>query len=80
MQPTRIRYSSKTLIDSIFSNTWIENTISDNLPATISDHLPQFIFLPNIFSYSLILSLIWGNFVQEHFILDYFICRLEFYN
>ena len=49
-QPTRIRDSSKTLIDNIFSNILIENTVSDNLTATISDHLPQFIILPNIFS------------------------------
>ena len=34
-QPTRIGDSSKTLIDSIFSNTLIENTISGNLTATI---------------------------------------------
>ena len=47
-QPTRIRDFSKTLIDNIFSKTLIENTISRNL--TISDHLPQFITLPNIFS------------------------------
>ena len=48
-QPTSIRDSSKTLIDNIFSNTLIENTISGNLTATISHHLPQFIILPNIF-------------------------------
>ena len=35
-QPTRIRDTSKTLIDNIFSNTLIENTISGNLTAT--DH------------------------------------------
>ena len=49
-QPTRIRDSSKTLIDNISSKTLIENIISGNLTATISDHLPQFIILPNIFS------------------------------
>ena len=76
-QPTRIRDSSKTLIDNIFSNTLIENTISGNLTATISDHLPQFIILPNIFSNppsnkSNIYERDWSNFVQENFILDYF--------
>ena len=75
-QPTRIRGSSKTLIDNIFSNT-IENTISGNLTATISDHLPQFIILPNIFSNpasnkSNIYEKDWSKFVQENFILDYF--------
>ena len=49
-QPTRIRDSSKTLIDNIFSNALIENTVSSNLTGTISDHLPQFIIFPNIFS------------------------------
>ena len=47
---TRTRDCSKTLIDNIFSNTLIENTVSVNLTATISDHLSQFIILPNIFS------------------------------
>ena len=49
-QPTRIRDTSKTFSDNIFSNTLIENTISGNLTATISDHLRQFIIFPNIFS------------------------------
>ena len=49
-QSTRTRDSSKTLIDNIFSDTLIENTISGNLTATISDHLPEFNILPNIFS------------------------------
>ena len=76
-QPARIRDTSKTLIDNIFSNTLIENTISGNLTATISDHLPQFIILPNIFSNppsnkSNISERDWSNFVQENFILDYF--------
>ena len=76
-QPTRIRDSSKTLIDNIFSNTLIENTISGNLTATISDHLPQFLILPNIFSNppsnkSNIYERDWSNFVQENLILEYF--------
>ena len=76
-QPTRIRDSSKTLIDNIFSNTLIENTILGNLPAAISDHLPQFIILPNIFSNppskkSNTYERDWSNFVQENFILNYF--------
>ena len=76
-QPTRKRDTSKTLIDNIFSNTLIENAISGNLTATISDHLPQFIILPNVFSNppsnkSNIYERDWSNFVQENFILDYF--------
>ena len=77
IQPTRISDSSKTLID-IFSNTMIENTISGNLAATISDHLPQFIILPNIFSNptsnkSNTYERDCSNFVQENLILDYFL-------
>ena len=76
-QPTRIRDSSKTLIDNIFSNTLIENTILGNLTATISDQLPQFIILPDVFSNppsnkSNNYERDWSNFVQENFIIDYF--------
>ena len=49
-QPTRIRDTSKTFSDNTFSNTLIENTISGNLTATISDHVPQFIIFAYIFS------------------------------
>ena len=75
-QPIRMRDSSKT-IDNIFSNALIENTISGNLTAIISDHLPQFTILPNIFSNppsnkSNIYERDWSNFVQENFIQDYF--------
>ena len=55
-QPTRKRDSSKTLVDNIFSNTLIENTISGNVTAIMSDHLPQFIILPNIFLSTIFLS------------------------
>ena len=76
-QPTRIRDSSKRLIDSIFSNTLIENTVSSNLTATISDHLSQFTILTNILSNppsnkSNIYEGDWSNFMQENFILYYF--------
>ena len=55
----------------------IKNAILSNLTATISDHLPQFIILPNISSNppsnkSNIYERDWSNFVQENFILDYF--------
>ena len=42
-KPARVRDSSKTLIDNIFSNTLIENNILGNLTAAISEHLVQFI-------------------------------------
>ena len=76
-QPTRTRDSSKTLTDNIFSNMLIKNTTSANVTATVSDHLPQFIILLNIFSNppsnkSNTYEREWSNFVQENFILDYF--------
>ena len=55
----------------------IENIISGNLTATISDHLPQSIIMPNIFSNapsnkSDIYERGWSHLVQENVILDYF--------
>ena len=65
------------LIHNILSSTLIENTISGNLTATIFDHLPEFIILPNIFSNppsnkSNIYERDWSNFAQENLILEYF--------
>ena len=37
------------LIDNICSNYISQDTVSGNLPATISDHLPQFLIVPHIF-------------------------------
>ena len=49
LQPTRITSHSNTLIDNIFSNVIDPDLISGNLTATISDHLPQFSMIPNMF-------------------------------
>ena len=51
-------------------------SLSDNLTATISDHLPQFLIVPNILtnppsSKSNIYKRDWSNFDKENFI-DYF--------
>ena len=77
LQPTRITSHSKTLIDNIFTNITLPDSISGNLTATISDHLPQFLIVPNIFSNppsnkSNIYERDWSNFDQDNFILDYF--------
>ena len=48
-QPTRITSHSNTLIDSIYSNDINPDITSGNLTATISDHLPQFAIIPNMF-------------------------------
>ena len=68
---------SKTLIDNIFSNFISPEIISGNITATISDHLPQFSFVPNILSNpstqkSNYYERDWSKFKQENFILDYF--------
>ena len=77
LQPTRITSHSKTLIDNLFTNITLPDSIYDNLTATISDHLPQFLIVPNIFSNpppnkSNIYERHWSNFDQENFILHYF--------
>ena len=73
---TRITSHSKTPIDNIFSN-FIFSDISGNITTTISDHLLQFSFVPNILSNrstqkSNYYERDWTKFKQENFILDYF--------
>ena len=77
LQPTRITSHSNTLIDNIFSNVIDPDIISGNLTAPISDHLPQFSIIPNMFgnisgNKSNIYERDWSKFDQENFILDYF--------
>ena len=76
LQPTRITSHSNTVIDNIFSNAIDPDIISGNLTATISDHLPQFSIIPNMFgnnpgSKSNIYEREWSKFDRESFILDY---------
>ena len=49
LQPTRVTRHSNALIDNIFSNVIDPDIISGSLTATISDHLPQFAIIPNMF-------------------------------
>ena len=61
----------------MFSNVIDPDIISGNLTTTISDHLPQFAIIPNMFGNILanksnIYERDWSKFVQENFILDYF--------
>ena len=77
LHPTRITSHSKTLIDNIFSNIISHEIISDNITATISDHLPQFSFVPNILSNpstqkSNFYERDRSKFKHKNFILDYF--------
>ena len=77
VQPTRTTAHSKTLIDNIFSTYISQDIVSGNLTATISDHLPQFLIAPHIFSNvpnkkNNIFERDWSKFNHEIFILDYF--------
>ena len=77
LQPIRINSHSNTLIDNIFSNVNDPDIISGNLTASISDHLPQFGIIPNMFgnitgNKSNIYERDWSKFDPENFILDYF--------
>ena len=77
LQPTRITSHSNTLIDNIFSNIIDPDITSGNLNTTISDHLPQFAIIPNMFgnitgNKSNIYERDWSKFDEENFILDYF--------
>ena len=77
LQPTRITSHSNTLIDNIFSNVTDPDVISCNFTATISDHLPQFPIIPNMFgnisgNKSNIYKQDRSKFDRDNFILDYF--------
>ena len=49
LQPTRIINYSNTFVDNIFLNDIDPDIISGNLAAPISDHLPQYAIIPNMF-------------------------------
>ena len=82
LQPTRITSHSNNLTDNIFSNVIDPDIISGNLTATISDHLPQFSIISNMFgnipgNKSNIYERVWSKFDKENFILDYFSVEWE---
>ena len=77
LQPTRIMSHSNILIDNTFSNVIGPDITSGNLTATISDHLPQFSIIHNMFgnisgNKSNIYEKHWPKFDRENFIIDYF--------
>ena len=76
-QPNRISTTFNSLIDNIFSNIHTPSSFSGNLTSLISDHLPQFLIVPDFFKNlsspkSNIYERDWNNFDQENLILDYF--------
>ena len=76
VQTTIRRNNSETLIGNIYSNVITPNSISSNLTAAISEHLPQYPIAPEI-SPNLSSTKLntferdWSKFNQEIFILDY---------
>ena len=75
LEPSRIT-------SHICSNFSDPDIILGNQSATISDHLPQFAVIPNIFgnisgNKPNIYERYWSNFDRENFILDYFSVNLE---
>ena len=77
LQPTRMNSNSKTLIDNVFSNMAVSNTVFINLTASIPDHLLQALVSTSIFFNSSYLKSNkylkdWLRFDQLNFALDYF--------
>ena len=73
LHPARVTGHSQTIIDNIFS----KEIVCGNLTLTISDHLPQVLFIPSMFSdnpdkKSNIFERSWTNFNQAEFVMDYF--------
>ena len=73
--PTRITSTSKTLIDNIYSNSpYFSQGISGNLTLTISDHMAQFLIIPenndNNFKKANIYKRDHKNFDRVNFTLD----------
>ena len=75
LQPNKIISHSNAFMGNIFSNAIDPDIISGNLTATISDQLPQFSIIPNMFvSTSGSKSNIYerDKIDRDNFILDYF--------
>lgn len=73
--PTRLTGTSNTVIYNIFISASKFNCSSGNIVYSISDHLPQFIFLHDVGTFSRpnspIYKRAWSKFNQEDFTLDY---------
>ena len=75
--PARVTGHSQTIIDNIFSSYVSKEAVCGNLTSTISDHLPQVLFIPSMFSdnpdtKSNIFERSWTNFNQAEFVMDSF--------
>ena len=73
LHPIRVTGHSQAIIDNVFSTY----AVCSNLTSTISDHLPQVLFILSMFSdnpdtKSNIFERSWTNFNQAEFVTDYF--------
>ena len=85
IHPTRITPTSKTLIDNIFSNSSnYEEGISGNLTVSLSDHLAQFLIIPEECHHSYKKQNLYTRdikiFDQENFLRDESVYRLLIYH
>ena len=77
LHPTRVTGHSQTIIENIFSNYVSKEAVCCNLTYTISDHLPQVLFILSMFSdnpdtKSNTFERSLANFNQVAFAMDYF--------
>ena len=75
LHPTRVTGPSQTMIDNIFLNYVSKEAVCVNRTSTISDHLPQALFILSMFSdnpatKSSIFERNWKNFSQAEFLMD----------
>ena len=52
LHPSRVTGLLQTIIDNIFSNYVSKEAVCGNLTSTISDHHPQVLFIPSMFSHN----------------------------
>ena len=76
LHPARVTSHSQTITDNIFSNYVLKEAVSGNLTSTISDDLPQVLFIPSMFpdnsaTKSNIFERSWKKFNQAEFVMDY---------
>ena len=81
LQPRSLTSHSNTFIGNIFSNILSSEAVFGNITAIISDHLPQFLFTPNVLSNPLCnksntLERDWSKFNKENFILESNWCEI----
>ena len=77
LHSTRVTDHFQTIINNIFSSYVSKEAVCGNLTSTISDHLPQVLFILSMFSdnpttKSNIFERRWKNVNQAEFVMDYF--------